>query len=70
MASYKYKEFTIVIEKDEDGFYVATVAELPGCHTQAKTLEELMERVKEAIQLYLEAVGMPEVEVRKVRVKV
>ena len=48
------KEFTIVIEEDEDGFYVASVPELKGCHTQAKTLDELRERIKEAIQLYLE----------------
>ena len=48
------KEFTIVIEQDEDGIYVASVPELKGCHTQAKTLDELRERIKEAIQLYLE----------------
>ncbi len=48
------KEFTIIIEQDEDGIYVASVAELEGCHTQAKTLDELRERVKEAIHLYLE----------------
>jgi len=48
------KEFTVVIEQDEDGIYVASVAELEGCHTQAKTLDELRERIKEAIQLYLE----------------
>ncbi|NAS89721.1 hypothetical protein C4E24_08335 [ANME-1 cluster archaeon AG-394-G21] len=48
------REFTIVIEQDEDGIYVASVPELEGCHTQAKTLDELRERVNEAIQLYLE----------------
>jgi len=48
------KEYTIVIEQDEDGIYVASVPELKGCHTQAKTLDELRERIKEAIQLYLE----------------
>jgi predicted RNase H-like HicB family nuclease len=48
------KEFTIVIEQDEEGIYVASVPELEGCHTQAKTLDELRERIKEAIQLYLE----------------
>jgi predicted RNase H-like HicB family nuclease len=47
------KEFTIVIEQDEDGIYMASVPELEGCHTQAKTLDELRERIKEAIQLYL-----------------
>ena len=47
-------EFTIVIEQDEDGIYVASVPELPGCHTQAETLGELNERIKEAIEPYLE----------------
>lgn len=48
------KEFTIVIEQDEDGIYVASVPELEGCHTQARSLDELKERMKEAIELYLE----------------
>jgi predicted RNase H-like HicB family nuclease len=48
------KEFTIIIEQDEEGIYVASMPELEGCHTQAKTLDELRERMKEAIQLYLE----------------
>ena len=48
------KEFIIVIEQDEDGIYVASVPELEGCHTQARTLDELKERMKEAIELYLE----------------
>jgi len=48
------KEFTMVIEQDEDGIYVASVPELEGGHTQAKTLDELRERIKEAMQLYLE----------------
>ncbi|MCD4808340.1 MAG: type II toxin-antitoxin system HicB family antitoxin [Methanosarcinales archaeon] len=43
------KEFTIVIEQDEDGIYVASVPELEGCHTQAKNLDILGERIKEAI---------------------
>ncbi len=47
-------KFTIVVEKDEDGYYIAKVPSLPGCHTQAKSLDELMERVKEAIELYLD----------------
>ncbi|MHA1651635.1 MAG: type II toxin-antitoxin system HicB family antitoxin [Candidatus Helarchaeota archaeon] len=48
------REFNIIIEKDEDGYYIATVPELPGCHTQAKTLDQLNERIIEAIELYLE----------------
>ena len=49
------KEFNVLIEKDADGFYVATVPELPGYHTQAKSLDELMERTKEVVELCLEA---------------
>ena len=49
------KEFTVMVEKDEDGYYVASVVELPGCHTQAKSLGDLMKLIKEAIELYLEA---------------
>ncbi len=51
------REFSVVIEKDEDGYYVGSVPELRGCHTQAKSLDELMERVKEAILLCLEVEG-------------
>ncbi len=49
--------FDVVVRRDEDGYYVATVPELPGCHTQAKSLDELMSRIKEAILLYLETEG-------------
>lgn len=48
------REFNVIIEKDEDGYFVASVPELRGCHTQAKSLDVLMRRVKEAIQLCLE----------------
>ncbi|NIR52145.1 type II toxin-antitoxin system HicB family antitoxin [candidate division KSB1 bacterium] len=48
------KEFNVIIERDSEGFYVATVPELKGCHTQAKTLDELMKRIREAIELCLE----------------
>jgi predicted RNase H-like HicB family nuclease len=50
-------KFAVVVERDEDGYYVASVPELPGCHTQAKTLDELTKRIKEAIEAYLEAEG-------------
>lgn len=46
--------FNIVIEKDEEGYFVSEVVGLPGCHTQAKSMDELIERTKEAIALYLE----------------
>ncbi len=49
----KKHKFTILIEKDEDGIFVASVPALRGCHTQAKTLEEILPRVKEAIELSL-----------------
>jgi predicted RNase H-like HicB family nuclease len=48
------REFNVVIERDEDGYFVASVPELRGCHTQAKSLDVLMKRVKEAILLCLE----------------
>jgi predicted RNase H-like HicB family nuclease len=48
------REFTVIVERDEDGFYVASVPALAGCHTQARSLDELVERVKEAIAVCLE----------------
>jgi predicted RNase H-like HicB family nuclease len=51
------KEFTVIIERDEDGYFVASVPQLKGCHTQATSLDELTERIKEAILLCLEVKG-------------
>ncbi|NLE40653.1 MAG: type II toxin-antitoxin system HicB family antitoxin [Lentisphaerae bacterium] len=48
------REFNVVIEQDEDGYFVASVPALRGCHTQAKSLDVLMKRVKEAIALCIE----------------
>ena len=48
------REFSVVIEKDEDGYFMASVPTLRGCHTQAKSLDVLMKRFKEAIELCLE----------------
>ena len=48
------KEYFMIIERDERGWYVGSIPELPGCHTQGHTIEELTERMKEAISLYLE----------------
>ncbi len=53
------REFDVVVAKDADGYFVATVPALPGCHTQARSLDELMARVKEAIELCLEVQGVP-----------
>jgi predicted RNase H-like HicB family nuclease len=50
----KVYNFSVLIEKDEDGYYVATVPALKSCYTQAKTLEELYPRIKEVIELCLE----------------
>lgn len=50
-------DFNIIIEKGEDGYLIAEVVELPGCHTQAKNMSELIERIKEAIKLYLSEQG-------------
>jgi predicted RNase H-like HicB family nuclease len=48
------RQFDVVVEKDSDGFFVASVPALSGCHTQARSLDELMVRIKEAIELCLE----------------
>lgn len=48
------REFSVIIERDAKGFYVGSVPELRGCHTQAKSLDSLMTRVREAIELCLE----------------
>lgn len=66
-------EFNIVIEKGEDGYLISEVLEIPGCHTQAKTLDELMKRTKEAIEVCLDSdresfvpvkiIGMQKIEV-------
>ncbi len=48
------REFNVIIERDADGYFVASVPSLPGCHTQAKSLDELTERIREAIALCLE----------------
>ncbi|HWE96284.1 MAG TPA: type II toxin-antitoxin system HicB family antitoxin [Tepidisphaeraceae bacterium] len=50
--------FNIIIEKDPEGYYVASVPALNGCHTQAKSLDVLMKRIREAIDLCLEVDGI------------
>ncbi|WP_448543249.1 type II toxin-antitoxin system HicB family antitoxin [Roseiflexus sp.] len=49
--------FNVIIERDSEGYYVASVPELRGCHTQAKSLDTLMKRIREAIELCLEVEG-------------
>ena len=71
MVDYK---FTIVVERDEDGLYVASVPVIQGCYTQGETYEEVMENIKDAIKLHIEArkeLGEPipmEVAIDEVRV--
>ncbi len=52
-------KYTVLVEKDEDGWLVSEVVGLPGCHTQAKNMAELMERTKEAILAYLSFSKVP-----------
>jgi predicted RNase H-like HicB family nuclease len=54
------RQFDVVIERDEEGYYVASVPQLPGCHTQARSLDEVTERIREAVELCLEVEGAPE----------
>ncbi len=59
--TYMPNRFTVIIEKDEDDFCVVAVPALPGCHTQAKSLDELLIRIREAIELYLDVdIDLPE----------
>lgn len=48
------RQFDVVIERDSEGYYVASVPQIPGCHTQAQSLDEVMTRIREAIELCLE----------------
>ena len=51
------RKFNVIIERDRAGYYVASVPTLRGCHTQARSLDELISRIKEAIELCLEVEG-------------
>lgn len=69
--------FDVLIEQDEDGVYIAVVPEIEGCYTQGKTLQEVVERIKEAIEVCLEGdkeevtplkfIGIQRVQVKKSR---
>jgi len=54
MRKLSKRDFSVIVERDEDGYYVASVTELRGCHTQARSLDKLMDRIREAIELCLE----------------
>jgi predicted RNase H-like HicB family nuclease len=63
-------DFKVKLEKDEDGWIVATVPSLPGCVSQGKTEKEAIKNIKEAIELHLNALaedGEPLVENKKVK---
>lgn len=51
----KILDFSVIIEQDEDGVYVASVPDIPGCYTQGKSVNEVLERIREAIELCLES---------------
>ena len=53
MAKQRELQFKVILEQDEDGIFVASVPELPGCYTQGKTLEQARDRIKEVINLVL-----------------
>jgi predicted RNase H-like HicB family nuclease len=55
----KAREFSVLIERDAEGYFVATVPALRGCHTQSKSMDQLMDRVREAIELCLEVETEP-----------
>jgi predicted RNase H-like HicB family nuclease len=54
MRKANKREFDVIVERDEQGYYVASLPALPGCHTQARSLDKLIERIREAIALCLE----------------
>lgn len=54
------RQFDVIIERDEEGYYVASVPQLPGCHSQAHSLDEVTQRIREAIELCLEVEGAPD----------
>lgn len=62
-------EFNIIIEKGEDGYLISEVVELPGCHTQGRTMKELIANTKEAISLYLDVIGQKKVRDKLIAVK-
>ena len=63
------RQFDVVLERDEEGYYVASVPQLPGCHTQARSLDEVTIRIREAIELCLEVEGVPDTELEFVGIQ-
>ena len=63
------QQFDVVIERDSEGYFVASVPQMPGCHTQARSLDEVSDRIREAITLCLEIEGAPEQELEFVGIQ-
>jgi len=63
------RQFDVVIERDSEGYYVASVPQLPACHTQARSLDEVTDRIREAIALCLEVEGEPQQELEFVGIQ-
>ncbi len=51
----KHLDFTVLIERDEEGMYIAKVPDIHGCYTQGKTIAQVLDRIKEAIDVCIEA---------------
>src|SRR3989344_156810 len=58
--------FPVIIEKDEDGFFVADCPDLQGCHTQGKTIEEAITNIRDAIKLHVKILKEENQEIPKV----
>ena len=56
------RQFDVAIERDSEGYYVASTPQIPACHAQARSLDEVTERIREAIELCLEVEGTPDQE--------
>jgi len=63
------RQFDVVMERDAEGFYVASVPQIRGCHTQARSLDEVAKRIREAISLCLEVEGAPQQELEFVGIQ-
>ncbi len=50
----KTREFKVIIQQDEDGYYVGEIPQLPACYSQGKTMDELIRNLKEVIEISLE----------------
>ena len=56
MHQHEQRYLKVLVERDQDGVYAASIPALPGCRTQAKTYEQVMKRIKSAMELYLEMI--------------